>query len=223
MFGWAHERAATFSPRSLVNGGPGRHRTFLTFAAMVRIAILASGSGTNAERLMRHFHLHEHAEVVLVGCDRPDAGVIQRAWDHQVPCFLFNGTQLKDGTLLGELQGQRIDLVVLAGFMRLVPETMVQAYPKRIINIHPALLPKYGGRGMYGHHVHEAVIAAKEKESGITIHYVNERYDEGEHIAQFRCPVLPQDTPDSLAERIHGLEHANYPGIVESVVKAIGR
>lgn len=187
---------------------------------LVRIAILASGSGTNAQRLMEHFHLHERAEVVLVGCDKPAAGVVQRAWDHNVPCYLFNGAQLKDGTVLRELQGQRIDLIVLAGFMRLIPIEMVRAFRQRIINIHPALLPKFGGKGMYGHHVHEAVIAAQETESGITIHYVNERYDEGEHIAQFRCPVLPDDTPDSLAERIHGLEHAHYPGVVESALRA---
>jgi phosphoribosylglycinamide formyltransferase-1 len=189
---------------------------------VTRIAILASGSGTNAQRLMEHFRLHDQAKVVLVACDQPKAGVIQRAWDHNTPCHLFNGAQLKDGTVLRELQGQRIDLIVLAGFMRLIPAEMVKAFPQRIINIHPALLPRFGGKGMYGHRIHEAVIAAKETESGITIHYVNERYDEGERIAQFRCPVLPDDTPDSLAERIHGLEHAHYPAVVESVVLAAG-
>ena len=172
---------------------------------------------------MEHFNLHVHAEVVLIGCDQPNAGVIQRAWDHNVPSYLFNGAQLKDGSVLRELQGQHVDLIVLAGFMRLIPAEMVRAFPQHIINIHPALLPKFGGKGMYGHHVHEAVIASKETESGITIHYVNERYDEGEHIAQFRCPVLPEDTPDSLAERIHGLEHAHYPGTVESVLGATSR
>jgi phosphoribosylglycinamide formyltransferase-1 len=135
-----------------------------------------------------------------------------------VPSYLFNGKQLKDGTLLRELQGQRIDLVVLAGFMRLIPAELVQAFPQRILNIHPALLPKFGGKGMYGMHVHEAVIAAGETESGITIHYVNEHYDEGEHLFQARCPVLPHDTPKSLAERIHGLEHAHYARVVEGVV-----
>ncbi len=209
--------------RPPANNPPGGSLVFSDLRTVTRIAILASGSGTNAQRLMEHFHLHAHAEVVLIGCDQPNAGVIQRAWDHHVTCYLFNGAQLKDGTLLRELQGQGIDLVVLAGFMRLIPEEMVRAFPQRIINIHQALLPKYGGKGMYGHHVHEAVIAAKEKESGITIHYVNERYDEGEHIAQFRCPVLPDDTPDSLAERIHRLEHAHFPGTIESVLKASSR
>lgn len=190
---------------------------------MTRMAILASGSGTNAQRLMEHFRSHAHAEVVLIGCDQPKARVLQRAWDGNVPSYLFNGVQLRDGTVLSELQGQRVDLIILAGFMRLIPVEMVRAFPQRIINIHPALLPKFGGKGMYGHHVHEAVIAAKETESGITIHYVNERYDEGEHIAQYSCPVLPDDTPDSLAERIHGLEHAHYPAVVESVVSGPGR
>jgi phosphoribosylglycinamide formyltransferase 1 len=182
---------------------------------MKRIAILASGSGTNAQRLMEHFNGGGIAEVVLIGCDQPAAGVLQRAWDMGVPGFLFNGAQLKDGTLLRELQGQRIDLLVLAGFMRLIPAELVQAFPQRILNIHPALLPKYGGKGMYGMHVHRAVIAAGETESGITIHYVNERYDEGEPLFQASCPVLPDDTPESLAERIHGLEHAHYPRVVE--------
>ena len=122
-----------------------------------RIAILASGSGSNAQRLVEHFHGHAAAEVVLIGSDQPNAGVLQRAWDLGVPSYLFNGAQLKDGTVLHELQGLRVDLVVLAGFLRLIPAAMVQAFPGRILNIHPALLPKYGGKGMYGQRVHEAV------------------------------------------------------------------
>lgn len=210
----------SFYQRVLVNDGPWPPPAISHLRAVTRIAILASGSGTNAQRLIEHFHMHGKAEVVLVGCDQAKTGVLQRAWDLGVPSYLFNGAQLKDGTVLRELKGQRIDLVVLAGFTRLIPVEMVRDFPKRIINIHPALLPKFGGKGMYGHRVHEAVIAAKEKESGITIHYVNERYDEGEHIAQFRCPVLPDDTPESLAERIHGLEHAHYPHVVEDVLRA---
>lgn len=204
---------AAYAPLTPMMGTPA--------TARVRMAILASGSGTNAQRLMEHFRGHVAAEVALVGCDQPQAGVLQRAWDHQVPCFLFNGRDLKDGKVLGELQGQGIGLVVLAGFLRLIPEAMVRAYPQRIINIHPALLPAYGGKGMYGQHVHSAVIAAAEKESGITIHFVNERYDEGEHLAQYRCPVLPDDTPDRLAARVHALEHAHYPTVVERVVNAL--
>lgn len=188
---------------------------------MVRIAVLASGSGTNAQRLVEHFSGHPAARVALIACDQPKAGVLHRAWDLGVPAYLFNGAALRDGTLLRELEGQGIGLVVLAGFMRLVPPALVRAFPQRIVNIHPALLPKYGGKGMYGHHVHAAVIAAGETESGITIHYVNERYDEGEHLFQARCPVLPGDTPDTLAERVHGLEHAHYPKVVEGLVRGL--
>ncbi|MBK8340390.1 MAG: phosphoribosylglycinamide formyltransferase [Flavobacteriales bacterium] len=189
---------------------------------MIRIAILASGSGTNAQRLVEHFQGDGAAQIALVGCDQPHAGAVQRAWTLGVPTYLFGGLDLRNGSVQRELQAQRIDLVVLAGFMRLIPAPFVRAFPRRIINIHPALLPKYGGKGMYGHHVHRAVIAAGEKESGITIHYVNERYDEGEHLLQVKCAVLPNDTPDTLAERIHKLEHLHYPGVVESVISAIG-
>ena len=185
---------------------------------MKRIAILASGSGTNAQRLMEHFRAHPLAEVALVASDQPEAYVLQRAWDMGVMRYRFNGTLLKDGTLLRELQEQGIDLLVLAGFMRLIPKEIVAAYPQRILNIHPALLPKYGGKGMYGMHVHRDVIAAGERESGITIHYVNEHYDEGEHLFQATCPVLADDTPEHLAERIHSLEHQHYPRVVELVV-----
>lgn len=189
----------------------------------LRIALLASGSGTNAQRLMEHFRDHPGAEVVLVGCDNPQAGVIQRAWDQQVPCLLFNGPQLRDGTVLRELQQLKVDLVVLAGFLRLIPAAVVQAFPDRIVNIHPALLPKFGGKGMYGDRVHAAVIAAGETESGITIHKVNEHYDEGEHLFQAKCPVVPSDTPETLAARIHALEHVHYPQVVEQLVRALGR
>ncbi|HNR56104.1 MAG TPA: phosphoribosylglycinamide formyltransferase [Flavobacteriales bacterium] len=186
---------------------------------MVRIGILASGNGSNAQRLVEHFTGHPHAEVVLIGSDRPQAHVVQRAWDMGVPLYLFNGALLRTGAVLRELQGQQVDLLVLAGFLRLIPAELVKAFPERIINLHPALLPKFGGRGMFGQHVHQAVLAAGEKESGITIHYVDERYDEGEHIAQFRCPVLPGDTATTLAERIHDLEHAHFPQVVEEIVR----
>jgi phosphoribosylglycinamide formyltransferase-1 len=137
-----------------------------------------------------------------------------------VPVHLFNGTELRDGAVQRELEGQRIDLVVLAGFLRLIPSAMVARWPGGIVNIHPALLPKYGGKGMYGQRVHEAVLAAKEKESGITIHLVNERYDDGEHLLQVKCAVLPGDTAAALAARIHELEHGHYPPAVEQLAKA---
>ena len=183
-----------------------------------RIAILASGSGSNAQRIMEHFRGSSLAEVVLVGCDQPEAGVVQRAWDQGVASYLFNGAHLRDGSVLSELQDQQVDLVVLAGFLRLIPADLVRAFPDRILNIHPALLPNYGGKGMYGHHVHAAVIAAGEVESGITIHRVNEHYDEGTILFQATCPVLPDDTPETLAQRIHALEHAHFPRLVEQEV-----
>ncbi len=184
----------------------------------VRIAILASGSGTNAQRLMEHFKDHALAEVVLVGCDQPQAGVVQRAWDQNVPCLLFSGKELREGLVLEELRGMNVRLVVLAGFLRLIPVAMVREFAGRMVNIHPALLPKHGGRGMYGAFVHQAVLNAGEDTSGITIHLVDEHYDQGEHLAQVECPVLPDDTPDSLAARIHALEHAHFPRVVEELV-----
>ena len=185
---------------------------------MVRIAILASGSGTNAQRLIEHFAKHPAAQVVLVGCDKPEAGVVRRAWDLGVPCYLFDGAALKNGVLLRELQGQSVTLVVLAGFLRLVPAEVIAAFPESIVNIHPSLLPLHGGKGMYGERVHAAVIAAGDKESGITIHLVNERYDEGEVLFQAKCPVKPGDDPASLGARIHALEHEHYPVVVEKLL-----
>ncbi len=186
-----------------------------------RIAILASGSGSNAQRLIEHFAASAVAQVALVGCDQPSAGVLQRAWDLGVPSYLFTSVELRNGTVQRELQAHRIDLVVLAGFLRLIPADMVRAFPDRIVNIHPALLPKYGGRGMYGGHVHAAVIAAGDPESGITIHRVNERYDEGVVLFQARCPVLPDDVPETLAARVLALEHAHYPAVVEQLVSKL--
>ncbi len=182
---------------------------------MERIAILASGSGTNAERIIAHFKAPSCAEVVFVGCDQPNAGVLDRAWNAGVPSYLFQGADLRSGAVQRELIGQGVTHVVLAGFMRLIPAEMVRAFPDRIVNIHPSLLPKFGGKGMYGHRVHAAVIASGESESGITIHLVNERYDEGRVLFQASCPVLASDTPDTLAERVHALEHAHYPAVIE--------
>lgn len=190
---------------------------------MIRAAILASGSGTNAGQLMAHFAQHPGMEIAMVACDKSRAGVVQRAWNAGVPCYLFGGEELVDGTLQGELERQGIDLLLLAGFLRLLPAELVRAWPDRILNIHPSLLPRHGGKGMYGHRVHEAVLAAGEKESGITIHLVNERYDEGRVLFQVKCPVLPDDTPDTLAQRIHHLEHAHFPAVVEEFAKSFSR
>lgn len=185
-----------------------------------RLAIFASGSGSNAEKIAEYFKKHPNIEISLILSNNPQAGVIARARKFQIPVVLFDKKTFYDTKRIVELlQNQHIDLVVLAGFMMLIPEAMVQAFPNKIINIHPALLPKYGGKGMYGHFVHEAVVAAQESESGITIHYVNEHYDEGTIIFQASCPVSPTDTPEDVAKKVQVLEHQHFPEVVEQVLK----
>lgn len=182
-----------------------------------KIVIFASGSGTNAENLIRYFnHPGSEVAVVRVFTNRPDAGVIARAGKHHVPVTVFNRKEFKSPSFIAQLANP--DLIVLAGFLWLVPEYMVREFPDKIINIHPALLPAYGGKGMYGSRVHEAVIKNKEKQSGITIHYVNEKYDEGEIILQARCKVAPGETPGSLAKKIHKLEYAFFPVTIETLL-----
>jgi phosphoribosylglycinamide formyltransferase-1 len=180
---------------------------------------MASGSGTNAQRIMEHFASHPAIRVEMVFCNNPEAGVIGRARNLGVPVFLFNRHDIYETNhVLDTLTVQGIDWIVLAGFLWLIPGTILKKYPGRIINIHPALLPKYGGKGMYGMKVHETVLCNKDSESGITIHYVNEQYDEGQIIFQARCPVLPSDTPEKLAARIHELEYAHFPEVIEKTV-----
>ena len=182
-----------------------------------RIAIFASGNGSNAEAIINHFSGTEN-EIALILSNNTDAFVLQRAKKHGIPSIVFAASELKTGKVLAGLQAHTVDFIVLAGFMKLIPLKIVAAYPNRIVNIHPALLPKYGGKGMYGINVHTAVIKANEKESGITIHYVNEHYDEGNTIFQAVCEVLPTDSPNDLAERIHGLEHAHFPKVIADLV-----
>lgn len=184
---------------------------------MKRIAIWASGSGTNAERLTSYFREKQSAEIAVILSNRKEAYVLERARRLGVHTALFPNAAFREGSdLLAFHQQMQIDYIVLAGFLLKVPDTVVAAYEGKIINIHPALLPAYGGKGMYGTHVHSAVLAAGEKESGITIHLVNQHYDEGEILFQARCPVLASDTAESLAERIHQLEHTHYPVVVEN-------
>ncbi|QRR01082.1 phosphoribosylglycinamide formyltransferase [Dyadobacter sandarakinus] len=186
---------------------------------MKRIAIFASGSGSNAEKICEHFAGRTDVAVSLILTNNPQAGVIIRAMKYQVPVVVFNKKLFAEtGKILEILQNERIDLIVLAGFMMLVPAELVRSYPDKMINIHPALLPKYGGKGMYGDFVHEAVVQAGETESGITIHYVNEHYDEGAVIFQASCEVLPTDTPADVATKIHVLEHQHYPRIVDELI-----
>jgi phosphoribosylglycinamide formyltransferase-1 len=187
-----------------------------------RLAIFASGSGSNAEKIADYFAGRTDIEISLILSNNPQAGVIARARRFQIPVVLFDRKTFYDTHRIIEiLQNERIDLIVLAGFMMLIPEAMVQAFPEKIVNIHPALLPKYGGKGMYGHFVHEAVVAAQELESGISIHFVNERYDEGDIIFQATCEVTPTDTPEEVAKKVQVLEHQHYPQVVDKLLSTL--
>ena len=185
-----------------------------------RIAIFASGSGSNAQRIMEHFKRHKEMEVAIVLSNRADSYVLQRADNFEIPTHVFSKEELYDSaTILKLLKNLNIDIIVLAGFLWLIPENIIRQYPKRIINIHPALLPKYGGKGMYGDIIHETVIANHDHETGITIHYVNETFDEGEIIYQNKCVVEKTDTTEKLAYKVHQLEHLHYPRIIEDLLK----
>ena len=185
---------------------------------MEKIAILASGEGTNAERIIRYFLEKRTAEVALVITNKAQAGVLKRAERQSVPSLILTAQEFAGGKALEALHLYNIDFIVLAGFLLKVPDTILHDYPNKIVNIHPALLPKFGGKGMYGSHVHQAVIDSNEKESGITIHYINEHYDEGNTIFQATCPVLPDDTPDTLAARVHQLEYEHFPRVIERAI-----
>lgn len=187
---------------------------------MQQIAIFASGAGTNAARIIDHFRHHPNIRIALVVCNKPGAGVLDIAAREQVPTLIIEKEPFFRGdAYVGELRARQIGFIVLAGFLWKIPTALVQAYPGRIINIHPALLPKFGGKGMYGRFVHEAVIAAGEKESGITIHYVDELYDHGEPIFQAKIIVEKEDTPETLARKIHGLEYEHFAQIIEDEVQ----
>ena len=186
------------------------------------IAIFASGSGTNAENIIRYLQENDFIRVALVLSNRSDAYVLERANRLKVPSKVF----LKDDWISGEqilalLREYNIDFIVLAGFLVRVPDVLLHAYPDKIINIHPALLPKFGGKGMYGDRVHEAVVTAGEKESGITIHYINEHYDEGDTIFRATCPVLPTDSPGDVAEKVHALEYEHFPRVIEQIITTL--
>ena len=186
---------------------------------MKNLVIFASGSGSNAENIIRYFATKPDFCVKKIYCNVPGAYVLERARQLQVPACVFTREEFRNpDKLLRRLQDEGTDFIVLAGFLWLVPPCITAAYPNRIVNIHPALLPAYGGKGMYEHHVHEAVLAAGEQQSGITIHYVNDRYDSGDIIFQATCPVLPDDTPDTLAARVHELEYQHFPRVIEETV-----
>ncbi len=186
---------------------------------MTKLAIFASGSGSNAENIINYFKESDTVKVSLILTNNPSAGVIERARRLNVPVIIFSKTIFtQTDDIVNLLKENGVDWIILAGFLWLVPQNLVEAYPNRMINIHPALLPNYGGKGMWGHHVHEAVVANGEKESGITIHYVNENYDEGKVIFQAKCSLDETDTADTLAAKIHELEYQHFPKVIEQEI-----
>ncbi|MBI9060741.1 MAG: phosphoribosylglycinamide formyltransferase [Marinilabiliaceae bacterium] len=186
---------------------------------MKKIVLFASGSGSNVENIVNFFAEKDEVEISLVLTNNPKAYVIERCRQLGVVCQVFGRKEFREtGSVLEQLQGIAPDLIVLAGFLWLVPREIVKAFPRRIINIHPALLPKYGGKGMYGLHVHQAVVDNQETETGITIHYVDENYDEGDVILQTTCKVEPEDSADDVARKIHQLEYEHFPKVVESLL-----
>jgi formyltetrahydrofolate-dependent phosphoribosylglycinamide formyltransferase len=193
--------------------GKKDHRPF-------NIAIFASGAGSNARRIIEHFNGHPFIKVALIACNKTGAGVLGIAAENSIPVLMIEKERFFRGDgYVPALQQAGIDLVVLAGFLWKVPQNVIDAYRNRIINIHPALLPKYGGKGLYGSFVHEAVLKAGEKESGITIHYVDEHYDHGDHIFQQSVSISENETPASLAQKIHQLEHEHFPRVIEEIIK----
>ncbi|HZJ80078.1 MAG TPA: phosphoribosylglycinamide formyltransferase [Dysgonamonadaceae bacterium] len=187
---------------------------------MTHIALFASGNGTNAENIALHFGKSTQIKVALVVSNKPNAFVHTRAKALSIPSYSFSKQEIEEGTqLLQLLKEYSIDYIVLAGFLLKIPSTLLDNFPNKIINIHPALLPKHGGKGMYGDNVHKNVIAKGDTTTGITIHYVNEKYDDGEIIFQASCPIFPSDTYNDVAERVQILEHAFFPRIIEQVIK----
>ncbi len=186
---------------------------------MVNIAIFASGAGSNAEKIIQYFKGNKAINIGLIVCNKPGAGVLDIAANHGIDTLLIEKLRFSSPeSYLAELKSHHINFIVLAGFLWKMPASIVEVYPQRIINIHPALLPNYGGKGMYGMRVHQAVLAAGEKESGITIHYVNEHYDEGNIIFQAKCTIEAGDTPEILAQKVHVLEHKYFPEVIGQLI-----
>lgn len=185
---------------------------------MKKIVIFASGHGTNAQNIILHFNLNTFANVVAIFTNNPDAKVLEIAKNNKIETTIFNKTQLNSGFVLNKMNVIKPDLIVLAGFLLQFPENIINDYNNKIINIHPALLPKYGGKGMYGMHVHNAILANKETESGITIHYVNKNYDEGQFIFQESVSIIECKTATEIANKIHALEMEHFPIIIEKIL-----
>ena len=191
----------------------------ISSATPVHVAIFASGAGSNARKIIEYFENQYVVKVSLIVCNVPTAGVLEIAKEKGIPTLLINKTEFATSGYVESIRNSDIDFIVLAGFLWKVPEVLVKAYPKAIINIHPALLPNYGGKGMYGSRVHEAVIAAGESKSGITIHWVDENYDEGDIIFQAECTIAAGDTPEILAQKIHALEHQHFAPVIEKLLR----
>jgi phosphoribosylglycinamide formyltransferase 1 len=185
------------------------------------IAIFASGGGSNAEEIMRHFRKNESARVSLIVSNNPKSGALYRAEKYNIPGYVHQPEELENGMLENVLHAYKIDFIVLAGYIKKVPAAVIARYEGRIVNIHPALLPKYGGKGMYGINVHKAVVAAGDTKSGITIHFVNDHYDEGAIIEQHECPISTTDTPGQVAEKVLALEHRYFAPCIEKVIKEL--
>ena len=189
---------------------------------MNKLAVFASGAGSNAVNIYEYLAAHRELgiEVAVVVSDKANAPVLGKMEALGVPSLYINKESYGDPAKMLEMLAEYgVDWIILAGFLKLIPSFLIEAFPRRIVNIHPALLPSYGGKGMYGARVHEAVVANKETQSGITIHFVNERYDEGEHLFQATCPVLPTDTPDDVATKVHALEYAHFPRVIAEAVQ----
>ncbi len=183
---------------------------------MRKIAIFASGSGSNAQNIIEYFADSRQVQVSHIFCDKKNAYVLERAKNIGIPTVVFTKKEFNNSSrIIDTLQNEGIDLIILAGFLLLIPQNILEAYPNKIINIHPALLPKYGGKGMYGMNVHKAVHEAKEKATGITIHFLNEKYDEGEIIFQAKCEIKENDTPETIAQKVHALEYEHFPRVIE--------
>lgn len=190
---------------------------------MVNIAIFVSGSGSNCENIIRYFQQNNEVNIALVISNKAGAYALTRAKNLNVPSIVLPKAEFNDRTkVLNLMKENKIDFIVLAGFLLIIPDWLIDAYPKRMLNLHPALLPKFGGIGMYGHHVHEAVRKANETETGMTVHWVSNVCDGGEIIAQFRTPITPNDTPNDIADREHVLEMEHFPQVIESVLKQEG-
>ncbi len=187
--------------------------------SILNIALFASGSGSNAQNIAEYFSQHPSLTIDSIYANKEEAFVLQRAAKLAIPAFYFPNSDFREGTvLLQKLRKRDVDIIVLAGFLLKIPPILLEAFPNRIINIHPALLPKYGGKGMFGAHVHEAVKAANESETGITIHLVNEHYDEGQILFQAQCAIEADDQVEQIAEKVHALEYAHFPHVIETFV-----